>query len=239
MTGDNRTVFISGANSGIGLATAQLLLNRGFRVIAHYHRNPSQLKKLRQKNILIIGAELSSEAELNELLEQIKVQKVDIVINNAAQYSFRDDLLRLKASEIENTFAVNLFAPLQIIQAALPRMISNKWGRIINISSVSVTHGGNSGTIDYTSSKAALETLTRSLAKAYSKDNILTNAVRVGVTDTGIHKLNPEKDLAKRARQIPIRRVAQPIEVAEIIGFLCSDAASFVSGSIIPITGGE
>ena len=118
-------------------------------------------------------------------------------------------------------------------------MIEREWGRIVNVSSVSVSHGGASKTIDYTFSKAALESMTWTLSKSLAPRNVLVNAIRVGVTDTKIHQLNPTKTLEDRIRTIPIGRMADPGEIAETILFLCSDRASFISGTVLEATGGE
>ena len=109
----------------------------------------------------------------------------------------------------------------------------------MNVSSISVSHGGSASTLDYTLSKAALESLTYSLSNSYSKHNILVNAIRAGVTDTKIHKLNPNKDLKERKKKIPLGRIAFPKEIAAVVDFLCSNQSSFVTGAVIPVSGGE
>ena len=121
----------------------------------------------------------------------------------------------------------------------MKHMKRNKCGRIINISSIGVKYGGHPNSAPYTISKAALEAMTILFAKAGAPHNVLVNAVRVGATDTDFHKLNPSKDLSSRINLIPLKRLADPSEIASTIYFLASEESSFVTGSVITVAGGE
>lgn len=234
-----QTALITGANSGIGLATTIRLLNSGIQVLAHTRSDKHNLELIENEFLTILSADLSSASALHNLLGEISHYNIDILINNAAHFNDRQDFLAIRPKEIDLIFAVNLTAVVQLIQAVLPGMIAQSWGRIINISSVSVTHGGAAATLDYTCTKSSLESLTRSLAKEYTKYNILINAIRAGFTDTKFHQQNSTKNLKSRADLIPLKRPAQPDEIASAVEFLCTDASSFVSGAILPVTGGE
>jgi len=112
-------------------------------------------------------------------------------------------------------------------------------GRIVNISSIGVKFGGSTRSMHYSASKAALEALTRSLAKAGTGFNVLVNAVRPGVTDTPLHKKTGRKDLTKRRNLIPLKRLARPEEISNVVMFLAGEKNTFITNSIIDVAGGE
>ena len=134
---------------------------------------------------------------------------------------------------------VNMIAPFILCQEFSKNMIKNNYGKIVNVSSVSVKHGGSPRSAFYTATKRALEQLTNTLSKTYAENNININAIRVGVTNTKFHDKNPNKDLDKRAALIPLGRIAEPHEVAEFIYQMTDDVFSFCTGSVYDFTGGE
>ena len=235
-----RTALVTGANSGIGFAVVTRLLAEGHKVIAHTRENLGDLEGIQDGSQLeILRGDLSDIESVSQMTSDPKIQGIDILVNNAGTYCFRDDFESIAVEEVEHLLRVNVIAPLVLCQAVTPIMIERGWGRIVNVSSVSVSHGGAARTIDYTFSKAALGTMTWTLSKSLAPKNVLINAIRVGVTDTKIHQLNPIKNLEDRIRTIPIGRMADPGEIAETIFFLCSDRASFISGTVLEATGGE
>ena len=235
-----KKVLITGANGGIGLALVKLLLAENkYQILAHYHRNCSELEAFKNLNIEIIQGSFSTKEGIENFTKQLQKYSIDILINNAGSYTFRTSFEAMTFESISSLLNTNTITPALLVKSVLPSMKINKWGRIINISSIGVKHGGGAGTADYTFSKSALEMMTKTLAKEYSKYNILINTVRVGVTDTKIHDLNPNKDLNKRASMIPIKRIADPNEIAKTILFLCSEFSSYISGSTITVAGGE
>jgi NAD(P)-dependent dehydrogenase (short-subunit alcohol dehydrogenase family) len=235
-----RTALVTGANSGIGFATVERLLEDGYRVIAHIRADPGQLGALENhERLRILTADLSDIESIVGLSSDPGLLAIDILINNAASYCFREDFYSILIDEVESLMRVNVIAPLILSQAVLPGMTERNWGRIINVSSVSVSHGGAARSIDYTFSKSAMESMTITLSKSFAAQNVLVNSVRVGVTDTKIHQLNKTKNLKERIRSIPIGRMADPKEIVEMIAFLCSERSSFVSGAILEVTGGE
>ena len=177
MTRPTRVALITGANSGIGLATTELFLQSDLKVVAHARKNKASLDQLKHKNLSIVCADLGCEKDISVFLNSIGRHGIDIVVNNAAHFNARKDSSQISIDELAHIYRVNLFSPLQIIQQLLPPMIAQSWGRIVNISSVSVAHGGSAATLDYTSSKSSLEAITKSLAKEYSKFNILINSL--------------------------------------------------------------
>jgi 3-oxoacyl-[acyl-carrier protein] reductase len=234
-----RTALVTGANTGIGLATTKLLLSSGLKVIAHIRSDSGNLDKIEHELLTVLKADFLSDEDTSLLLEKISDSHIDILVNNAGLYVYRDNFLALEKKEIDEVTTVNVITPIRLIQKVLPGMIERRWGRVINISSISVLHGGAASTLDYTFSKSALESATRSLAKDYTQYNVLINAIRVGVVETKIHQLNPEKNLVERAKRVPLKRIASPEEIASVIFFFCSEEASYISGSIMPVSGGE
>jgi len=229
-----KKVLITGSNSGIGLATTKLFLENSYFVIAHYNSSKSNLDKLRNANLQLVKANFTNIDEVKTLASNLT--EVDILINNAGYYH-NEDISELENIDIATN--VNIKAPLLLSNSVIPNMQKNQFGRIINISSIGVKYGGNIKTLHYTMSKASLEIMTIALAKKFAKDNILINSLRVGITDTDIHKFNKGKNMDNRIKLIPLERMAEPKEIAEMILFLSSDKSSFATGSTITISGGE
>ena len=137
------------------------------------------------------------------------------------------------------TLAVPLDGTFLCARTAAPKMMERKWGRVINISSIGVKYGGNLQSSFYTMSKAALESMTISLAKEGAAHNVLVNAIRLGVTETSFHDKRPNKNMEARIKMIPLQRMAQPKEVADFIFYLSSEESNFMTGTVIPFAGGE
>ena len=233
------TALVTGANSGIGLAITKELLLSGINVIAHYREKPEGLTHIGNETLSLVKADFAIAREVLGFLSILNGQQVDILVNNAAAYLYRKNLLSLKPAEMVRLYNVNCVTPVRIIQSVLPGMQSKSWGRVINISSISVKTGGDVSTLDYTSSKSALESITKSLSKEYARHNVTFNAIRPGLIDTPIHDLNPNKNMEERIKAVPAGRIGLPQEVSEIIAFLCSDNASFITGNVISVAGGE
>ena len=150
-----------------------------------------------------------------------------------------NEIENISLESYEYVMAVNIRAPFILSQLALRKMKAQNGGRIINVSSIGVKYGGNPVSASYTISKSALESMTYLFAKAGAPYNVLVNAVRVGLTDTNFHKNNPLKDLEKRKKLIPLRRMARAEEISNTIYFLTSSESSYTTGSLITIAGGE
>ena len=240
---DQLTALISGASSGIGLASAARFLKEGLSVVALYRSDKSQLEELQKKypKLHIKKVHLEQKDQLQKLIEDIleTFGVIDCLVNCAGSYYKANSFEEIDLNSWDEVFSVNLKAPLHLAKELIPAMKSQKWGRIINISSCSVKHGGNPKSSAYTASKAALEALSISIAKEGAPHNILSNAVRVGVTDTKFHAANPAKNMQKRINQIGLKRMAEPEEIASFIWFLCSEDASFITGSVHDVDGGD
>ena len=238
---ERNTVLITGANSGIGLAAVKLFLMKGFFVFAHYNNSSHNLKQLDHDNILMIQGDLFYPEKAEAIIDRCvdTKGKLGVLINNAGTFSISKNIEDVRQEDFDYVMNVNLRAPFLLSQFAMKHMRRNKFGRIINISSIGVKYGGSPNSATYTISKAALETMTISFAKAGAPHNVLVNALRVGVTDTDFHKRNPKKKLNSRTDLVPLKRLAEPAEIANTIFFLASEESSFITGSVITVAGGE
>lgn len=239
-----KTVFITGATSGIGQQIAVAFARQGWDLICHYHRSSQKLKELlriaRKHNVNceFIRADFVSPGQLKSLQGQIKRWKIDSLINNAGTYISQKHFSRLDLEEIEETFMVNFFSALLISSEAFSNMKKRNFGRIVNISSIAAKYGGSGTSLAYGCSKCALEGLTKTLAKEGAANNILVNTVRPGFIDTDFHKKFP-KDINRRIQMIPLRRIGAPAEVADLVYYLGSERNTFITNETIAVSGGE
>lgn len=233
-----KTILITGANGGIGLAIVKLFLAKEFRVIAHYHKNKSHLNSINHPDLVLLQADLSNPHEATALIiNAFKISDtIDILVNNAGVYLATDSFEEQTIDTLEMALNVNLKAPFILSKEYLDRMKVYQYGKIINISSIGVKYGGSPLAASYTISKAALEQMTLNLAKEAAKYNILVNVLRVGVVDTPFHQ---GKDLQKRVKMIPLKKSAEAQDIAEYILFLGSEKNNYTTGSIITVAGGE
>jgi 3-oxoacyl-[acyl-carrier protein] reductase len=231
----NRTAFITGASRGIGLACAQALASAGARVILAARDQA----KLEAASAAIPGSswvqiDMSSPESIKEALA--KAGKVDILVNNAA--ITKDGLaLRMKKDDWDSVISTNLTGAFLAIQAVLQGMMKERWGRIINISSV-VGESGNPGQANYVASKAGLIGLTKSLAQEIASRNITVNAVAPGFIDTDMTAVLSDTVRENLLAHIPLKRLGKPEDVAAAVKFLASDEAAYITGHVLDVNGG-
>jgi len=214
------TALVTGASRGIGQAIAQQLAADGYKVLT-----PSRAEM-----------NLESSKSINFYLSSLH-QRVDILVNNAGINRIAA-LDEVNDKDLQDTLQINLVAPLQLIRTVALGMRENKFGRIVNISSIwSVV--SRAGRISYSMSKAAINGMTRSLAIELAPFNILVNAVAPGyvLTDLTRHN-NSEAELQKIGETIPLQRLADPAEIAEVVAFLCSHKNTYLTGQTIIVDGG-
>ncbi len=241
----DKTVIVTGAASGIGLACAKLLLERGARVTAF----DPQLEKMRDAlpasdDLLIIGGDVSVEQDCIDTVAQTveKFGALDGLIHcGAAHSSARWD--ELDPAEMNRTLAINVTGSFQIARAAAHAMKKQGKGSIVLTTSASVlfgvTGGNGQGGPAYVSSKGGVLALTRSLARALGPEGIRVNAVSPGITDTPMVAGYTDEQKAAMKQRFPLGRFAQPEEIAEGALYLISDAASFMTGENMHINGGS
>lgn len=235
-------VFVVGASSDIGLAICRKFLSEGWEVLAHYRTQRLELEFLARANpkkvdLVEIAFDDPLLIEENLARHKINYAKCDAMVNCAAAHEPRK-FCDINASSIMHNFSVNVLPGLLIVRDMVPAMKQKKWGRMIHLSSVGVKFGGGTESFCYSLSKHTLEFMPADY-KGWAADNIFLNVVRVGVTDTRIHNLNPSKNMAKRIEMIPAKRMATADEISKTVWFLGSQENSYITGQVISISGGE
>jgi len=240
---NNRIALITGASRGIGRACALALSEAGIRV-ALAARNQEQLESLAVeiraagREALPIAMDLTSSDSIKEAIGRVAKEfgPIHILVNNGG--ITKDNLaLRMKKEDWDVVLATNLTGAFLAIQQVLHGMMRERWGRIINISSV-VGEMGNAGQANYVASKAGLIGLTKAIAQEMGSRNITVNAVAPGFIETGMtHSLTPELK-EKLLANVPLKRMGQPAEIASAVRFLASDEASYITGHVLDVNGG-
>ena len=227
-----KKVLVSGGTKGIGGAIVTKLLDEGYSVIATT-RDKTKANILEHKNLTVENLDLSSKDSVSEFQEKVESFKPSILINNAGVT--KDNLfLRMSENDWTEVIETNLNGTYRLTKIFLKEMIKNKWGRIINIGSVSGLMG-NPGQTNYASSKAALEGFTRSLAKEIGSRNITVNLVSPGFINTD---MTSGLTIEKLESQIPLGRMGNPSDVASLVAFLASEGAGYITGQTLVVDGG-
>lgn len=226
-------ILVTGATRGIGKAIFDEL-----SIIADVYavaRNEEKLKELNSAGYFV--CDLSKDTR--PLCEYIKSIGFDVVINNAGEYIY-GDIDKMTTDNINSIIKTNLISPIEIISASTPYMKQNKWGRIINIGSISGVMGEAYASI-YSSSKAGLIGLTKALALELAEYNITVNTINPGWVDTDLGNSSIEdSDFSKEEilETIPQRRFVEPVEIANMVKYLISDEAKGITGQSINICAG-
>lgn len=238
-----RTALVTGASRGIGKVCAETLAKSGYRVVLAA-RSLDKLQAIGE-GIRTSGGEAaavtmdmtSSESIAQGIAAGVKeLGRIDILVNNAGVT--KDGLaVRMKAADWEQVLSTNLSGAFFAIQQVLPGMMRERWGRIINISSV-VGETGNAGQANYVASKAGLIGLTKALAQEVGSRNITVNAVAPGYIDTEMTQGLAQELKDKMIGHTPLRRMGTAPDVANAVKFLASDEASFITGHVLNVNGG-
>ena len=239
---DKRTAFVTGASRGIGRACAIALANAGVRVVVAA-RNKEKLEEAAAEvraagaEAFVVEIDLGSAESIKAAFAAAKeFGRIDILVNNAA--ITRDGLaLRMKPDDWDTVLRTNLTGSFLCIQQVLQGMMRERWGRIINISSV-VAECGNAGQANYVASKAGLIGLTKSLAQEMASRNVTVNAVAPGFIDTDMTAGLPSELKDNLLGRIPLKRLGRPEDVAAPVRFLASDDASYITGHVLDVNGG-
>ena len=239
-----KVALVTGASGGIGKATAKKLVDEGFFVFAHYNTNNQGAQELleslgeKAQNLCLVQADLSSSEQTQKMMDKVlgAFKHVDVVVNNAGMGLYKL-ITQTTNQDWDKIFAVNVKSAFEVTNRALESMIERRNGKIINVSSMWGVVGA-SMEVAYSSTKSALIGYTKALAKEVAPSSITVNCVCPGVIDTPINARFSAQDMAELAEQTPLGRIGKAEEVAELIAFLCSDKANFITGQVISIDGG-
>jgi 3-oxoacyl-[acyl-carrier protein] reductase len=243
MSLSQRVAFVTGASQGIG-RTCALRLAKDGATLALAARSKEKLEEL-VNEITAAGGKASAfaldVAEEEQVKPAIKAAiaqfgKIDILVNNAG--ITRDQLvMRMKRADWDAVLQTNLTSAYLCIQNVIPSMLKQRWGRIINISSV-FGQMGQAGQANYAASKAGLIGLTMAIAREVGSRNITCNAIAPGFIETAMTAVLSEELKQSAVKQIPLGRVGTPEDVAGAVAFLASDGASYITGHVLNVNGG-
>jgi len=239
-----KTALVTGASRGIGKAIALKLAAEGANVVINYGQNREEAVKTAAEiealgvRALTVQADVSSFAQAKELVDRAKQEfgTLDILVNNAG--ITRDGLLmRMTEQDFDRVIEVNLKGIFNVTRQAVPIMVKQRSGRIINITSV-VGLVGNPGQTNYAASKAGIIGFTKALAKEIGSRGITVNAVAPGFIETDMTSALPEKTVEAIKENITLKKLGKPQNVADAVYFLASDLGEYITGQVISVDGG-
>ena len=239
-----KVALITGATRGIGKAIAIRLANAGFDIALNYRKENDDLTNTKSEiekagvDCLPVQGDISSFEDCERIAKEIfdKFGKIDVLVNNAG--ITKDMLLmRMKPEDFSSVVDVNLIGTFNMTRNVVPYMVKARSGRVVNISSV-VGIEGNAGQANYAASKAGIIGFTKSLARELGSRNILVNAVAPGFIETDMTAVLSDSVRDEIAKKISLRRMGTAEDVAGVVEFLCGEASSYVTGTVIPVTGG-
>ena len=240
----DKVAMITGATRGIGKQIALTLANKGYNIVLNYRTENDELfqakNEIESKNVncLTVQGDVTNFEDCKQMIERAinEFGKVDVLVNNAG--ITKDMLLaRMKEEDFKQVIDVNLVGTFNMTKNVISYMMKARNGRIINISSV-VGIAGNAGQTNYSASKAGIIGFTKSLAKEVASRNILVNAVAPGFIETNMTDVLKQEVKDEIAKNIPLKRMGTPKDVANVVKFLASEDSSYITGQVISVDGG-
>lgn len=239
-----KNVLVTGATGGIGSAIAEAFAKNGYNVALHTFSKPDKAKKKAEElsaeygvKTFSVQADVSKENEVGAMFETLEKDfgKIDILVNNAG-ISLVSMLCDTTIEDYDRVMDINLKGAFLCTKKAIKTMVHNKWGRVINVSSV----WGNAGAsceVIYSASKAGLVGFTKALAKELAPSGITVNAVSPGLIDTEMNSHLSQDDIRELCDEIPVGRMGKPEEVAHAVLFLASENASYITAQNLTVDG--
>lgn len=240
----DKVAIVTGGTRGIGRAIALKLADKGANIVINYRNSDKEAEELKAileekgVKVLTVKCDISNFEDSKNLMNKCKevFGKIDILVNNAG--ITKDTLImRMKEEDFNSVIDVNLKGTFNCAKHASAIMLKQRFGKIINMTSV-VGIAGNAGQVNYAASKAGVIGLTKSLAKELGSRGITVNAVAPGFINTDMTASLSEKVKEEASKNIPLKRLGDPEDVANLVGFLASDAANYITGQVINVDGG-
>lgn len=240
----DKVAMITGATRGIGKQIALTLANEGYNIVLNYRTENDELKQLKNEieskkvKCLAVQGDVTNFEDCKQMIESTieEFGKIDVLVNNAG--ITKDMLLaRMKEEDFKQVIDVNLVGTFNMTKNVISYMMKARNGKIINISSV-VGIAGNAGQTNYSASKAGIIGFTKSLAKEVASRNILVNAVAPGFIETNMTDVLKQEVKNEIAKNIPLKRMGTPQDVANVVKFLASEDSSYITGQVISVDGG-
>lgn len=246
----DRVAIVTGGSRGIGRATALAAAARGYKVVVGYASNKAAagevVSKIEASNgkAIAVKCDVGSEADILDLYKQADAfGPLGALVNNAGVVDLTSRVDEMSAERLHRMMNINVIGNILCAREAVKRLSTKhggKGGVIINLSSVASTLGSPAQYVDYAASKGAIDTFTLGLAREIASEGVRVVAVRPGLIDTEIHASGGEPDRAHRlAHNVPMKRVGTAEEIANAIVWLMSDEASYVTGTIVDVSGGR
>jgi len=241
---NGKVAIVTGASRGIGRAIVQELAKQGCQIAFNYNKSAEAAEELKKeceasdRQVLAYQLDVANFAAVQEMVKDVKSKlgRIDFLINNAGITNDKL-LMRMKEEDWDSVINTNLKSAFNFCQSIAPIMLKQKYGRILNISSISGVVG-MAGQANYSASKAGLIGLSKSLAKELGSRNITVNVLAPGIIETDMTTVLSEDYRKKLLEQIPLQRFGQVAELARVAAFLLSDDAQYITGQVIQIDGG-
>ena len=240
----SKVALITGATRGIGKQIAITLAKSGYDIAINYRTENDDLTNTKEEieknsvKCLAVKGDVAVFEDCEKFVEEVikEFGKIDVLVNNAG--ITRDTLImRMKKEDFESVIDTNLVGTFNVTKNVISHMLKARLGRIINISSV-VGVSGNAGQTNYAASKAGIIGFTKSLAKEVASRNILVNAVAPGFIETGMTDVLKDEIKQDIEKNIPLKRIGTPEDVANVVKFLASEDSSYITGQVLHVDGG-
>jgi 3-oxoacyl-[acyl-carrier protein] reductase len=243
-----KITMVTGGATGLGAAIVERLAMEGAQVACCYNKSRVGAEALaarleaHSKHILLMRVDVTDSRQVQAGVESIAAHfggPITILVNNAGDNINPTPLDQMEEATWDLVIAINLRGIFLCSKYCIPAMKAARWGRIINVSSISARTGGGPGSAHYVASKGGVDALTRSMAKELAPYNVTVNGIAPGVIYTPLHeRTNTPEALEKLRQAIPLGRLGEPEDVAGCVAFLASDDAAYITGEIIAINGG-